>query len=166
MDNEVKGAFEIALEILIFSLLVLIIFFFSSYSRNAFVLKSNQDMSRNSVIQYRKVYQFTMGKEITTDEITTSYANYTRNQAAQKGNIVTGDDIVRLLGLYPQEFNVYITNRSSKKAILRTDDIKKWDMSDLGNWLGSDISNEFYCVFVFDKTQYIYDAVIFISKNP
>lgn len=168
MSDEVRGAFELGLEILIFSMLILIIFFFSTYARNALVIKSNQDSGINREVQYRKVYQFSMGKEVKKGELSTPYTNLTEGQVKNISNIVTGDDIVRLVGLYPNEFNVYIKKASSTngtKTILRTDDLNKWDIVNLNAWLGIDIGKEFYCVFVYDETQYIYDSVVFIMKS-
>lgn len=147
MDSEVKEAIVIAIELLVFSVLVAIIFVFSQYSREAYNFKHTSDISINAISEYRDIYQFSHGAQILKKDIISVYNDadffYDNNFndryiEAKLGvvpifryinsddkkeilretedrvirqldyNIVTGDDIIRFIGLYPYSYNVRI----------------------------------------------------------
>ena len=167
MGNEIREAMFVAIDVLVFSLLLLIIFFFGRYANNAFVLKKTQDLTITDIQEYRNVYQFSMGKEITKEELKNIAGDYpylglSQNKAKELSNIVTGDDIVRLVGLYPKEYKIYISNDSKHLELTSDSDVSEWSMSTVSDWLGEDVTKEFYCLFVYDEVQYKYDSVIFI----
>lgn len=168
LSEELREAIIISVELLVFSLLLVIIFFFGEYAHNAFVVKQIQDSTITDIVEYRNIYQFSMGKEVNKSELETfagpaPYYGLGADKAQELSNIVTGDDIVRFIGLYPKEYPVYIYKDKITDRLELTKDtnIDNWSMTYVSDWLGEDINKEFFCLFVYDEISYVYDSVIF-----
>lgn len=184
MSEEIKEALKIAIELIIFGIILLIISTFNTYSRIAFVEKNNQDAIKTDISEYRLVYEYTMGKETTKEnlkllscDLETNYANLvTRVQSndsmlnlSRIASVVTGDDIVRLVAKYPRKYNVFIYTKSNKTdesyILTPLSSDEAWDMLSVHSFLGTDIVENFYCIFVYDSDLSIYESVVFIKQT-
>ena len=187
MSLEVKESIIIAIELLIFSVLLIIIAIFGGFARNALIRKNLQNDAMTNIKEYRNMYEFTEGIEVTVDEMKTfGYAatNYkdisaafcqSKNATATPiANIVSGDDIIRFIGLYPYEHQIYIKLDNTKNIVLdkgynissnlSEQQLKVWDMSTLVDIFGEDIGSDFYCVAIYDEWLYEYAAIVFVKK--
>ena len=170
MSDELRESIAIAIEVLVFSIILLIISFFGTYSRNAFTLKQMQDLGMVDILEYRNIYEFSMGKEITKTElknrpdIILNAKNFglSTTEVDKFCNVVTGDDIVRLVGLYPNMYSYYIYNdRTSPIKLVKDDDDTNWSILPISTALGEDIGEKFYCLVVYDDATNLYDYFAF-----
>lgn len=183
MSTELREALVIGIECLVFSFLLFIIFVFGGYSKDALNIKHTQDIAMTDITEYRNIYQFTEGKEVLKSEIELEiggfpYVGLTKSKAEGVGKLLQGDDVVRFAGLFSKEYNVVIKNGSNRlelyksnsdKYINSTEEERKkmtddWNISNISDWLGVDIVNDFYCVVIYDELTYQYDSVIFLKK--
>lgn len=170
MDEELKIGIYTALEVLIFAVLITIIAFFGRISQEAFVIKQTQDLSKTELVEFRKVYEFSLGKIVNKEEIEKDvgkapYTAISTTYMKDNGNVVTGDDIVRLVGLYPYEYTIYIQGKKGNKELTPESSKDDWSMSGVSDWLGDDVTHEFYCLFIYDELKYGFDSVIFKYKT-
>lgn len=137
MSSELREAIVIGIELILFSLLIVIIAFFGSYSRDAFRVQKNQQDATRAIEYYSSMYEFTSGIEVDYDVLidelrvqrTTegSYTNLTEsnilamyNKATNKNftnlnkipefYFVTGDDIARFAGLNNAKYDIVVAN--------------------------------------------------------
>ena len=150
MSSELREALVIGIELILFSLLIIIVAFFGDYSQDAFRTQKNQQDATRAIESYSSMYEFTSGAEIDYDFIieelgikrteTGSYRNLTDsnilliyNNATNKSfssldkipefYLVTGDDIARFAGLNNAKYDIVITNLDNKeyKTLVFTD---------------------------------------------
>lgn len=178
MSDELREAIIIGLELILFSILLLIIFFFGQYSKNAFLLKNIQDETMYDIVEYRNFYEYTSGSEVDIDVLRDKYnirrntSNTLNNLTEEKAkelsneNWVTGDDIVRFVGDYHKEYDVIIQTKENKKIGITKDlDTDVWDVGYVTNWLNDKVSSPFYCFAIYDTYFYKYDSIVFVEKT-
>ena len=122
MENELREAVMLGVELIVFSVLLLIVVLFGSYSRDAYNLKNNQDNSMSQIEEYRNIYEFSEGKNETKDNLVKDcgsdyfYTNIVKTKVDSLTCIgketeeqsFTGNDVVRFVGLYPYKYNIRI----------------------------------------------------------
>lgn len=170
MDEELKMGLYTVIELLVFAVLVLIIAQFGKVSRESFVIKQTQDLSRTELVEFRKVYEFSLGKIINKEQIEKDvgkapYSSISIDYISKNGNIVTGDDIIRLVGLYPYEYTIYIQGKSKNLELTPESSKEDWSITEISNWFGEDVTHEYYCLFIYDELKYGFDSVIFKYKT-
>lgn len=170
MSDELREAIYIGVELILFSIILTIILFMGNFSREAYDIKKMQDVSMTDINEYRKFYEFTLGKEKQKDEIekivgNSSFCSLSEGYMRDNGNIVTGDDIIRFIGKYPYEYDVYVSY-DDKIFELNTESSKEnWSSTYVSSVLGEIVNKEFYSLGVFDSIDYCYDSIIFKLKK-
>ena len=142
MSNELRESLVIALELSVFSLLIVIIIFFGNFARTALNLKSIQDSTIIDIVEYSNIYNFTLGSEVSVEELrdrdiirlNNGVDELRINQIDEglaggfaNGTILTGDDIVNFYGVFGNTYNGVV--RLSNGTIL---DSSKLDANNLG----------------------------------
>lgn len=136
MSTELREAMVVGIELILFSLLIVIVAFFGRYSQDAFNVKTSQQEVRNSIETYSKIYEFTSGIEVdyelfedkgmkrtttgtytnlTEANIISVYRSATNNNTLSTTNLpnfylTTGDDIARFIGLFGSAYDVVVAN--------------------------------------------------------
>lgn len=140
MSSELREAMVVGIELVLFSLLIVIVAFFGRYSQDAFNVKTSQQDVRNSIEAYSKIYEFTSGVEVdyeffedkgmkrtttgtytnlTEANIISVYRRATNNNTLSATNLpsfylTTGDDIARFIGLFGSTYDVVVANLDNK----------------------------------------------------
>lgn len=140
MSSELREAIVVGIELILFSLLIVIVAFFGRYSQDAFNVKTSQQEVRNSIEAYSKIYEFTSGVEVdyeffedkgmkrtttgtytnlTEANIISVYRSATNNNTLSATNLpsfylTTGDDIARFIGLFGSTYDVVVANLDNK----------------------------------------------------
>ncbi len=170
MSDELREALYIGIELILFSIILTMILVMGNFSREAYGIKKMQDVSMIDVNEYRKFYEFTMGKEKKKEDIekkvgNSSFCNISEDYMRENGNIVTGDDIVRFISKYPYEYDVYVSFKD-KQIVLNVNSGKEaWTSTYISSVLGEIVNKEFYSLGVFDNIDFCYDSIIFKLKT-
>lgn len=227
MSSELREAMVIGIEVILFSLLIVIVAFFGRYAQDAFYTKNMQEDASRAIENFSDIYEFTSGVEVDYDAIRDknikratngSYSGlteanvFTMYQMALARSytkttlpefyLTTGDDIVRFVGLFDTKYDVIVANldNSNYNTVVFTDMesanrtnafsnnnsgtvklIKLSQMSttllndnqnkDVTNYkivhdyLGEELSSQFYCIAVYDSAYSTYDSIIFFKKK-
>ena len=134
MENELREAVMLGVELIVFSVLLLIVVLFGSYSRDAYNLKNNQDNSMSQIEEYRNIYEFSEGKNETKDNLVKDcgsdyfYTNIVKTKVDSLTCIgketeeqsFTGNDVVRFVGLYPYKYNIRIIKGSDEMYLFKS----------------------------------------------
>ena len=149
MSSELREAIVVGIELILFSLLIVIVAFFGGYSQDALNTKTNQEQASQAIENYANIYEFTSGIEIDyeyfsdkgMDRTTTGsyrnlnesaileiYRKVTNNSALTKANLpefylTTGDDIARFIALFGVEYDIVVANldNTSYNTVVFTD---------------------------------------------
>lgn len=125
MSEELKTAIYTAVEISVFSVLILIIVFFGGYAKDSLVLKNNQDAGTREIIEYRDLYEIDKGKriDVTTKGLSnnnylnirrvgyystkrTNFRNWVLNE--NTSNVVKGEDILNFISKKGGKYDILI----------------------------------------------------------
>lgn len=83
--------------------------------------------------------------------------------------MVSGEDLVRFIGKYPNQYNIVIlrTTESDIKydKLRKEDSIEKWSMSYNMELLGESEIEEFYCFGIYDDLKNRYDCIVFAETE-
>ena len=79
MNIGVREAIYICLECLVFGFLILIVSLFGGYARNALHTKADLNTQMTEISEYRDIYEFTMGCELKTVDISEYVNQYGTN---------------------------------------------------------------------------------------
>lgn len=175
MTDELREASIIGLELIVFGVIVLIILTFGNFAERAFFLKNLEDASRMEITEYKNFYEFTHGKEEDIDELrkidikrTTSglfTAELDEEFARIHGSEVTGDDILRFIGLYAFEYDVIVYTNSFDLALTTDSHPDGWSLTELSDKFKEKMGNTFYCFAVYDTYNHMYDSIVFYEKS-
>lgn len=192
MNLGIKEAMNIAIECILFGFIVLIIAFFSIYAKEALIIKDNENIQMREIEEYRNLYEFTIGyemnledfnslitvsskslKDYNTDDVKKILSNV-NTKLVYRTTKVKGEDIIRFIGLYPKEYNLIILQMKSSDTnnngveiykLLTTNPDDNWLLSSVMNKIGSNNTKEFYCMAIYDTTNYCYDSILFIETD-
>ena len=82
--------------------------------------------------------------------------------------IISGEDVIRFIGKFPNQYNVIIFRKTDTSLIIdklkKEDPVEKWSMSYNMELLGDSEIKDFYCFSVFDDDRGRYDCIVFIEK--
>lgn len=190
MSNELRETINICIECFLFAILILIVSFFGGVARDSLDLKVQQNNTMLELGEMRKLYEFTNGKQIDHDILKgitggLNFTSYTSNFFKTKilnghsDSVVKmkGDDIIKFVGTFPREYDIYIYDLKDSSLKLYSDDsnielkglrskdeFTDWQPSKLSEWLGSSVteSKGFYCLPVYNSDLYEYEAIIFM----
>ena len=190
MSNELRETINICIECFLFAILILIVSFFGGVARDSLDLKVQQNNTMLELGEMRKLYEFTNGKQIDHDILKgitggLNFTSYTSNFFKTKilnghsDSVVKmkGDDIIKFVGTFPREYDIYIYDLKDSSLKLYSDDsnielkglrskdeFTDWQPSKLSEWLGSSVieSKGFYCLPVYNSDLYEYKAIIFM----
>ena len=190
MSNELREAINICIECFLFAILILIVSFFGGVARDSLDLKVQQNNAMIELSEMRKLYEFTRGKQIEHDTLKgiaggLNFTSYTSNFFETKilnghsDSVVKmkGDDIIKFVGTFPREYDIYIydlkdsslklysdNSNAELKGLRSKDEFTDWQPSKLSEWLGSSVteSKGFYCLPVYNSELYEYEAIIFM----
>ena len=190
MSNELRETINICIECFLFAILILIVSFFGGVARDSLDLKVQQNNAMMELSEMRKLYEFTSGKQIeheTLKGITggLNFTSYTSNFFKTKilnghsDSVVKmkGDDIIKFVGTFPREYDIYIydlkdsslklysdNSNAELKGLRSKDEFTDWQPSKLSEWLGSSVteSKGFYCLPIYNSELYEYEAIIFM----
>ena len=175
MSNELRESLVIALELVVFGVLILIISFFGGYARNALYLKNIQDATITDIVEYSNIYNFTLGSEVTVEDLRNR--NIINNSDVlqmtliddskaidfSNGTVITGNDIVNFYGRFGKEYNGVI--KFSNGAVLDSSDFNVNNLGEISAKLGEKVNSDYYCFAVYDSYEYEYKFVIFYEKT-
>lgn len=177
MSLELRESLIIGAEVLVLSILLIIVSLFGSYSKNALVLKQYENDVITDINEYRNIYEFTEGQEVTKEYIEKTYS-VTKNtngslnnlsvglvNALGITNVATGDDIIRFMSLYPKAYDVCLKTNNFNIAFTKDSDEKVWEIGYISDLLNEDLNSEFYCFAIYDEYRYVYDSIVFIKKG-
>lgn len=249
MSSELREAVVVGIELILFSLLIIIVAFFGKYSQDALITKTKQEDASHAIEEYSDIFEFTGGAEIdyamffsdgydklykpygikemkrttagsyqnlTETNILAIYRQVRGDMSLTKQNLpkfylTTGDDIVRFIALYGMKYDIVVSNISyyeptdkskSKeyKTVVFTDidsldrkgveyiqsgNVRVVKLSELSNnyksienenkekvnyltvheYLGTELTSEFYCIGMYDSAYHTYDSIIFYKKT-
>ena len=136
MSDEFKVAIYTAVEISVFSLLVLIIVFFGGYAKDALNIKNNQDASVRDITEYRELYEIDKGKriDVTTKGLSntnylnirrvgyystkrTNFRNWVVNETTS--NVVKGEDILNYISKKGGKYDILLYFNGKNKDIFK-----------------------------------------------
>lgn len=175
MGNELREAIVIGLELIVFSLLLIIIAFFGSYSKTALYLKNVHDSTRTDIVEYNNIYNFTLGSQVTVAELRDmgiiDGSNNLQMGMMDEGlaggfansTIVTGNDLVNFYGKFGKEYNGVV--KLSDGRILDNTNFSSNDLGDISLQLGEHVNSKYYCFAIYDEYKYQYVFVVFYEKT-
>lgn len=188
MSNELREAINICIECFLFAILILIVSFFGDVARDSLDLKVQQNNTMVELQEMRSLYEYTEGKFVEYSYLKgitsgLNYPGYTWSffesniKPKNLHTVIKGDDVVKFVGTFPKEYDVYIIDNNGGKRLYsphntdaklnglrKGDDFEEWITSNLSSWMGSSIMEEFCCFAVYNSDVYEYDAVVFIQK--
>lgn len=175
--REINYVWEIAMECIVIAVIIFILSVFGGYAREALIAKEIENQTMTDIREYRKFYEYTFGIEAKKSELPLGskdnpYGNVAggllNNLQKYKdlSSVVKGDDVVRFIGLYPRQYNVYIyytgKNNTEFKSLTKESLDEEWGLGGLGDTISDD---KYYCTVVYDDTLGFYESVIF-TKVP
>lgn len=170
MSDELKIAIYTAVEISVFSLLVLIIVFFGGYAKDALVIKNNQDASIREITEYRDLYEIDKGNRIDiTKKAEITPSNYkklkeTHLSGAEYNNVVikydnwlgentssiiTGEDILNYISKKGGKYDIIIkfTDSTTFSNVFKVDAVMTY--TDLLQKYGLGVNDKYNSVFIY-----------------
>ena len=178
MSNELRETLVIALELVVFAILILIISFFGSYARNALYLKGIQDETITDIVEYSNIYNFTLGSEVTVENLKDRNIIRVNNGndvlemglmdeglagGFANGTVITGNDIVNFYGRFGNDYNGVV--KFSNGTVLDSSDFNVNNLGEISLKLGEKVNSDFYCFAVYDDYKYEYKFIIFYEKT-
>lgn len=110
MGNVLNKYIEVAIEILLFSIIAVIIVVFANYANSAYALKKESDVRIHELKEYRELYKY----------LNTS--------------VLLGDDIINLISSHPYEFDIVIVPKiGSNIELTATSSYLEWSKETLLN---------------------------------
>lgn len=175
MTNELRESLVLGLELIVFGVIILIILTFGNFAERAFFAKNLEDASRMEITEFKNFYEFTHGREMDIDELRQNYGivrnvngtfnGVTETRAQQFGSEVTGDDILRFIGLYAFEYDVIVYTDSFDMALTTDSHPDGWSLTELSDKFKEKMGNTFYCFAVYDTYNHMYDSIVFYEKS-
>lgn len=142
MNDVLSKYIGVAIEILLFSLIILVIAVFSSIAKDALNTKVETNVIMNELTEYRSVYKYI--------------------ELANTNSTVTGDDIVSFITEFKRKYNVQVIASGELINLdksLSTD--KDWSMGKNIEKLGASLAGNFSIKMIYDSDRNIIDKFIF-----
>lgn len=146
MNDVLSKYIGVAIDIILFSLIVAIIAVFSNISRDALNTKVENNVIMGELTEYRAAYKYI--------------------ELAQSNSLVIGDDIVKFITEFYRQYDVEIKVGMKSPILLdkRLSSNEDWSISNILGYLGNTLTDEYIIQMVYGNDRDLIDKFIFQQK--